>query len=274
MWSRVDSNYLAYYLADDSAYNIQNIINQDSLAGYYGIESTESLALYHLYVDLSVEQGLRMVTDAQLNETNTLSAELDKYTVSEDMTMELEGETVTYPVAVEKPGEGLSMKRLDIGTAYSVFVNSRSRVLVGSSYDNLGLRQYNTTMTQFEYPMTIMDTNTENKISDFEFTTQARRWLFTAGLAENTVAVKYDGTTHVDLTTQSTNENIIDDYDRYAILIGANIVAHGDIWNLEYEAFEASQNVLGKSLSTDIPDIIAVYGLSSKEDDFDVEQSH
>lgn len=275
LWSKVDSSYLAYYLADEDATQIQQIIDQDSLGGYYGIESTKSLALYHLYVDLATEYKLRMVTAEQMLETSTLAKELDKtlmYTEVPFINEEGEIEYLEYGAEVE--GTGLSLEQVNIGTAYGVMIDARSRILTGSSYDNWGLRDYSNGIVNFTYPRTIMDTNLGNQINPSQFTTQARRWLFTAGLAENTVAVKYNGVTHVDLTTQSTHESIITDYDRYAILVGVNIKARGNVWYLEYEAFKNPQRVLGKNLDTKYPDIIAVYGLSSKEDDFDVQQSH
>lgn len=289
LWSKVDSNYLAYYLADKNAAQIQAVIDQDSLKGYYGIESTKSLALYHLYIDLGIEQGYRMLTDEQIALTATISKTMDTSYIYEEVVVDNDGDIVTMMQATEVPGEGLSLVQRNIGTAYGVTSDFRSRVFVGSSYDNWGLRDYTAGFSKPKYTGTIMDTNLDasydirtgqavggsnEKIGSVEFTKQARRWLFTAGIAENTIAVKYTGGDHVDLTTQSTHENIIEDYDRYAILIGVNITARGNVWNLEYEAFDSPQYVLGRHLSTEYPDIIAVYGLNSKEDDFDVEQSH
>lgn len=275
LWSKVDSSYLAYYLTDEDAIQIQQVIEQDSLKGFYGIESVDSLALYHLYVDLAVEQGLRMVTPEQVNTTAFLSRELDKTTEVVDIEqVNADGKLVKIPMLQEVEGRGISLESLNIGTAYGVSVNYKTRLLVGSSYDNWGLRDYSKGLTKFTYPRKIMDTNTGNEINQNEFTTQVRRWLFTAGLAENTVAVKFDGTTHVDLTTQSTHPNIITDTDRYTILVGVNIKARGDVWFLKYHAYKSPQSVLNVSLDTKYPDIIAAYGLSSKEDDFDVKQSH
>ena len=280
LWSKVDSSYLAYYLADDNAENILDIIGKDSAEGYYGIQSKNSLALYYLYNNLAIEKNLRMVTQDQINLTNTLSRELDKHMIYESVPyIDESGEVGERLVGKEVPGEGINESLQEIGTAYGVSVDYRSRVLVGDSYDNWGLRDYSDGIAHFSYPRAIFDTNLGKVINQNEFTSQARRWLFTAGLAENTVAVKYIENPalpkhHVDLTAQSTHEYVIEDYDTYAVMIGVDIVAYGDVWNLYYEAFESPQRVLNKTLSTAYPDIIAVYGLSSKEDDFDVEQTH
>lgn len=264
LWSNVAGNRQAYYLAEENPMEILNILNSGSLNGYYGIAEVDSLAVYYLYNELNVQKQLRMVTEAQISKANELNA---KFFTTEGWTKHPEDIEYDENGNAETMASFVSPKiiqnRVKIGTAYGVELGASHRVFVGSSYNNRTMKYTHGT-----------ETNIGSVLDPDRFEVQARRWIFTAGTAENTIAVKYDGTTHIDLTHDSLSDNIIKDRENYVLLVGVDVYAYGRTWNLEYEGWTTEQPVCNKYLDTSIPDIIAVYDLNSKEDDFDVEQSH
>lgn len=266
LWSNVSGNKQCYYLSGETEETISNILNKGSLQGFQGITSTNNIALYNLYNDFNTQLKQRMITHDQLALTEALNQKYWGIT-------------------------GLALERTCIGNAYGVDVAMHNMVYVGSSYDNMSLADGKTLITtgRHEFTSGITETNIGSRVNSQRFQLQARRWLFTAGIAENTTAVIYNGTKHVDLTTSSQSNKILKDGDRYRLLVGVDIKAHGGVWQLAYDAFDSTQNVLGVNLPSDRNyinqynanhkpkayfDIIAVYSLDSKEDDKDVIQSH
>lgn len=228
--------------------------------------STETGALY---VSLNVEKELRNVSDAEIQRTNELDA---AYFPPRNPTEE------EYPFNTHSVSELLQY----IGDSTAIELDSYVRTYVGSS------------TTNGEVFNGIESTNIAGKVPEWQYATQARRWLFTLGLEENSYIIPYSKAINngVHMNPNYKNSDGSDpleswlynkealESDRYAVLYCVDILARASEgpWTLEYEAYRGPQilKVNGKifSVPTSIPDVVAISSVKMEEEDYDIIQSH
>lgn len=278
VWTKSSSGYKLIYLAGTDEQDIATLINYglNAFSGTkYSLIKNATFETNYTYVALGDEKGLRNVSDEEIAESQRLA---DYFFPS--MSIDDSGNGLYENVTIGESNVKVTELKTAIGNTNMIKLGGKQRLFIGSS------------KVRAEVFNGQNDTNFEHKVDDDLFKTQARRWLFTIGLPENSYVVPYsakyangrhmnpnyileDGTDAIK-DVLYTQESL--DTNRYYVLYAVDTMALGEVWNLEYEAFEQAQTIKvdGRqyTLPDTIPDVIAVMDLDMKEQDYDIIRTH
>ncbi len=275
IWTKSSDGYKAAYITGANT-AATGFINGNDMSGLIGdvnslIRSSE-FEENKQTISVAVEADARQVSRSEIERTQ----QLDSYDGNAGEDFALSG---TISEVLEY-----------IGNLDSLYLTRSNRTYIGSSFTNiLSSTRYNTSGT-FNGSLS---TDVEGKIGEDRFARQARRWLFTLGLPETAYVVPfcsaYEGGKHLNPNIDmSDGRNPITGilYDaegkgkeRYVVLVGVDISARGEVWELDYEAYKQPQilRIDGRSytLPNSMPDILAVMSLNTVPDtDWDIIKTH
>lgn len=276
MWSKQDTDYVPYYISNMTAYEAIDMYNYglgELTDSKYDLIRNCNFVEYPAELSFGTEKRARNVTVEELERTTELVRKYTEYTVGD---YDEEGRYVSVTTYADTPIESLQK----IGDMNLLELTFKAMTLTGSSTTNT------------EWFNGVYNTNIENKQPEEFYEYQARRWHFTLGLAENSVALplssEFEGGKHLNannLLSDLTNplDIFYTDYNedgtsRYVIMLGIDTYSLGDVWKLEYEAFEEPQTIKvhGKdyTLSTAISDIVAIFDMKGENEDYNIIKTH